>query len=668
MSTNNDIKENIEGFIDKIKGKIETLFTASTPVNKSAPSCAADTNLFPTEDAGLIALEDKIKGYKVWLIGLGIFIAFLILTKVFNPFQLTTNIIYMLISTLIFCICLTILIKSFMDVKNGLGSDDSVSKIVYTIGIIASFIFMIIIFSGDEFKKNKTLTTNYFILFAVLVLACATYLFTTKDDNILKSNLPRNLQLFYNERSKYTTMFFIYVLIMSILYFYDPWNIMTKYIGISTFLTVAVGLLIFIMILLYHYFFTHPSKSGQVGSAPTFLGNLATGGYVLGAFCLSGFLIYTLLSWIGAFKQNSYTSDSIGSTILNYIMLIGMLGIIWKLANAGGYLEKNPVFRLVLNTILYIPCLVVNVFDYLTGQYKQTKQTEMMLLLLGLGLFTAFFVIKFYVYPYASTKYYGQGGKSWVNDPIPTDKQTSVATYQELNANAPINTNIEENESDLQNTSEKYNYQYAMSFWFYLDSFPPSTSAANHQTSNIVCYGENPCVKYDGTTNTILITVKNDGDSRIALRKQRRQGNKKVVEGFSMSDIKNKIEDVKAMAVSNDLDNMGNRIIYKKSNVLLQKWNNIIINYKGGTLDVFYNGELVKSAIEVVPYMKFDMLTVGSNNGISGNVANLVYFDTPIDYLQVHTLYNSLKGSNPPIIPGAGKSVIQRITEIVYKE
>ena len=660
MSTNNDIKQNIEEFIGKFKAKIDTLLSDPGPVKSE--SCPTDTNLFPTEDAGLIALEDKIMGYKVWLIGLGIFIAFVILTKVFNPFQLTTNIIYMLVSTLIFCICFTILIKSFMDVKNGIGSDNFITKIVYTIGIIASFIFMMIIFTGDEFKTNKTLTTNYFILFAVLVLACVSYLFTTKDDAVLKGNLPRNLQIFYNERSKYTTMFLIYVLVMSILYFYDPWNIMTKYIGVSTFLTVAVGLLIFIMILLYHYFFTHPSKMGQAGSAPTFLGNLATTSYVLGAFCLSGFLIYSLLSWIGAFNQDSYTSDSIGSTILNYVMLIGMLGIIWKMANAGGYLEKNPVFRLIFNTILYIPCLVVNVFDFLTGQYNQTKKTEMMLLLLCLVLFASFFVIKFYVYPYASTQYYGQGGKSWVNEPIPTDKLTSVATYQDLNANAPVDPSISASESDLQNTSEKYNYQYAMSFWFYLDSFSPSTSAANHLTSNIVCYGENPCVKYDGATNTLLITVKNDGDSRIALRKQRKKSGK---EGFTMSDIKNKIEDVKAMAVSNDLDNMGNRIIYKHSNVLLQKWNNVIINYKGGTLDVFYNGELVKSAIEVVPYMKFDMLTVGANGGISGNVANLVYFDKPIDYLQVHTLYNSLKASSPPIIPGASKSVFQKISEIV---
>ena len=383
---------------DNIKNKMEEF------INKSIPSCDNDTNLFPSEDAGLLALEDKIKGYKMWLIGLAVFIICVILTKVFNPFQLTTNIIYMLVSTLIFFICLTILTKSFMDAKNGLVSEPGVNKIVYIIGIIASFIFMIIIFKGDEFKKNKTLSTNYFILFAVLILSCGSYIIMTKNDPVSKGALPRNLQIFYNERSKYTTLFLMYVLIMAVLYFYDPGNIMTKYVGVSTFLTVAVGLLIFIMILVYHYLFTHPSKSGQAGSAPSFLGNLSTVAYVLGAFSISGFLIYSLLSWIGAFKQNSYTSDSIGSTILNYVMLIGMLGIIWKLANAGGYLTKNPVFRLILNTILYIPCLVVNIFDYLTGQYKQTKQTEVMLLVLGLGLFASFFLIKFILYPRVSTK------------------------------------------------------------------------------------------------------------------------------------------------------------------------------------------------------------------------------------------------------------------------
>jgi len=60
------------------------------------------------------------------------------------------------------------------------------------------------------------------------------------------------------------------------------------------------------------------------------------------------------------------------------------------------------------------------------------------------------------------------------------------------------------------------------------------------------------------------------------------------------------------------------------------------------------------------------MLTVGSDDGVSGNVANLVYFDKPINYLQVHTLYNSLKNTNPPIIPGSNstKNIVEQIISI----
>ena len=55
------------------------------------------------------------------------------------------------------------------------------------------------------------------------------------------------------------------------------------------------------------------------------------------------------------------------------------------------------------------------------------------------------------------------------------------------------------------------------------------------------------------------------------------------------------------------------------------------------------------------------MLTVGDDNGVSGNVANVLYFNETIDYLKVSALYNSLNGVNPPVIPSPTPPIIQSI-------
>ena len=202
-----------------------------------------------------------------------------------------------------------------------------------------------------------------------------------------------------------------------------------------------------------------------------------------------------------------------------------------------------------------------------------------------------------------------------------------------------------------------------MSFWFYIDSFSPSTNASYLKAVPILSYGDNPCIKYHGPSNSIIITVKQKtGDTDIVDSIQKLETNIKTENIEKWNAIQDKIqsgvEKIKALPIGNEEDANGHRIIYKRSDILLQKWNNVVINYNAGTLDVFYNGELVKSSIEVVPKINYDMLTIGSVNGISGHVANLMFFDHPLNYLTVNRLYTMLKDNNPPTISTIDETLI----------
>ena len=107
-----------------------------------------------------------------------------------------------------------------------------------------------------------------------------------------------------------------------------------------------------------------------------------------------------------------------------------------------------------------------------------------------------------------------------------------------------------------------------------------------------------------------------------------------------------------------DFDDEGNRIIYINKNILLQKWNNIIINYNGGTLDIFLNGELVKSSIGVVPYYTFDNLTIGEKNGIKGGICNVIYFRRALSSPNIYYLYNTVNDKTPPVLNDSNETIL----------
>ena len=83
----------------------------------------------------------------------------------------------------------------------------------------------------------------------------------------------------------------------------------------------------------------------------------------------------------------------------------------------------------------------------------------------------------------------------------------------------------------------------------------------------------------------------------------------------------------------------------------LQKWNNIVVNYDGGILDIYMNGVLVSSTNNVLPDIKEHAnIIVGQDDGISGGICNVLYFPTTLSHNRIQSNYKMLKNRSPPIV------------------
>ena len=330
---------------------------------------------------------------------------------------------------------------------------------------------------------------------------------------------------------------------------------------------------------------------------------------VLLGLVMSGLLIY----WITYNIESLSSGSSITQFILNLLLVAIILGLIYKTINVklpAGNEKKNAFFALMSAVFLYIPCVLNSSFDWLgkqvVGQYHATEAGSGLMLLVAIGIIVAYFKT-----PSLFNAISSQGGNQLVNRPVYTNTIYNLGNYQELNGG-----------------SETFDYQYAISCWVFIDAAPPNMNSNYNNYTSLLNFGQKPNILYNGKKNSLMITMQ-------------------------QKDLKNK--------TTNDLldfDDNGNRIIYVKNDFLLQKWNNIVLNYNGGTLDVFLNGELVKSSIEVVPYYTYDSLTIGQNDGINGGICNVVYFRKALTSQNIYYIYNSVKGRSPPVLNDSNETIL----------
>lgn len=146
-----------------------------------------------------------------------------------------------------------------------------------------------------------------------------------------------------------------------------------------------------------------------------------------------------------------------------------------------------------------------------------------------------------------------------------------------------------------------FQYDYSISAWFYIN---PDSSKDSYLT--ILNYGNKPHVEYNQASNRLRIQML-DGKKRL-------------------------------------------KTIYLTNNIPLQRWNHVVINYSGNTIDIFMNNTLVATKPNIVPYMSYDTIVTGSSDNIDGKICNVIYFTKTLSKNAINYMYLMYTGINPPIL------------------
>ena len=347
--------------------------------------------------------------------------------------------------------------------------------------------------------------------------------------------------------------------------------------------------------------------------------------------------------------QSGDENPTAGIYILNILIVVGMLTIAFNLIDSDRTLRNSPIFKLIVEIIFYIPCLLSDLADLLMTEYYKTKYFTLVIIVLEI----IFIICYWGIYSRIVSKLYTGGGKVLVNSPISLNKMHTVGYYKNLSKGIFVDdetsagnvrttiTNSSSNEVPIsdkgafKDSSVNYvtgkpmkdasgnqiilkdslgnyilptkvnTYKYGISCWIYLNPMP----SYGETPLTILDYGKNPTVSYSPKKNELTVNV----------------------------------------LQANDCDHT--TAVYTNKDPPIQKWFNLVLNYDGGHLDVFLDSVLVQTSPDVISCVVYDALAVGQSSGLNAKMCNLIYFNIPLDIITIHNLYNLTKIEEIPDIP-----------------
>jgi hypothetical protein len=400
----------------------------------------------------------------------------------------------------------------------------------------------------------------------------------------------KNFFSLHKMETRFFICFILYIALFYSLFIYNPREILnSSNKGFYIFSSLCGGFLLMI----FYFFFK--KKKDMVNN--TEISDISFIMKIISTILFSGLILLFIYFIFYLYSSDDNITQYL-IYLINFGIFIGLITLIVKYfkLNVPDYTSSKPSWLSLFKTcVLYIPCLFINLSDYVKKEYEIAPKSSIIIII----ALTILIILRFLL-PYLLHLFIVGGGKQLLKNPVYINKLTSLGNFQDLNY------------KEISDNKDSIRYKYAVSSWIYLDSFPPSTNRNYEKYTSILNIGNKPNLQVNIKKNSLRIIMK-------------------VPSNKSGTTYKNKV-------------------VYKTNNIKYQKWNNFVVNYDGKILDVFLNNELVASESGIIPYKEYDSVTCGTENGVSGGICNIIYFNNNLSRNSIHMLYYASKDLNPPII------------------
>lgn len=309
--------------------------------------------------------------------------------------------------------------------------------------------------------------------------------------------------------------------------------------------------------------------------------------------------IFLMLIWyvgasIWSLSMFSLMTDTVFLLILIVAMALGFLIFGNSLKSATGW---KGVF---VNLLFYLPCLVLDVIQYIKREFQLTSQSIYILL----GLEAA--LVLFYFYIPKLVLYLSR---------LDTVAILEGSAFLDIPRIFTVNDDtMMPNTLSITDTAEPVvRHHYAISMWLYV----------NHYTSNTIAYNKETPI-FDYGEGRPKITFANTDSNNVEKR------------------------DTYRIYFTNTGEDR-----YYEFKMPGQRWNQVVFNYTSNYVDLFVNGHLERTFYlknKQPNYSTDNIVKVGATDGIIGAISNIVYHKSPMTKSAIAANYNLLKNKTPPTI------------------